>query len=207
MKRSMLWGIPAALYLVFCFWYTDLSGPLSSEEIERYSAALTTNGRPPEAIARMRRFMEEDTGRQFVMVNLLDMADLPGTVAGISNESADQLMDRYMEHMWPALLMRACHPIFAGGVVFDALDLSGIDGAEQWTRVALMRYRSRRDLLDVATNPDFEGPHEFKMASLDKTIAVPVETQIYLSDPRFLLLIILIALTAVTDILTNRRRG
>ncbi len=206
MKRSVLWATPAGLYLLFCVWYTDLSGPLSSEEITHYSAVLAGDGRPPEAVARMRRFMEEDSGRQFVMVNLLDMADAPGTVAGVANETADQLMDRYMAHMWPALLMRACHPIFAGSVVFDALDLSGIDGAEQWTRVALMRYRSRRDLLEIATNPAFSGPHEFKMASLDKTIAVPVETQIYLSDPRFLLLIILIALTAVTDILIHGRR-
>ena len=36
--------------------------------------------------------------------------------------------------------------------------------------------------------------HDFKVAALEKTIAYPVETALYLSDPRFLLALILIIL-------------
>ena len=36
--------------------------------------------------------------------------------------------------------------------------------------------------------------HAFKVAAMEKTIAYPVETVIYLSDPRFLLALILIIL-------------
>jgi hypothetical protein len=208
MKRQLLWGLPGGLYLLFCFWYTDWSGPLTESEIDQYAAAFATSGAPPERVAKLRQFMAEDSGRQFIMVNLLDMADDPGPVAGVAErESADQLMGRYMEHMWPALLRRACHPVFLGNAVFQAMDLEGIEGAESWSRGALMRYRSRRDMAAIATNPAFAGPHRFKMASLDKTIAFPVETQLYYSDPRLLLLLLLVAITAVVDIaLYGRQR-
>ncbi|NJN51991.1 MAG: hypothetical protein HC809_09680 [Gammaproteobacteria bacterium] len=207
MKRKLLWGIPAVVYLVFTFWYTDLAGPVSDAEVDRFVAAFAASGTAPEQIATFRRFLEEDTGSQFIMVNLLDMAANPGPVAGVDGvETADQLMNRYMEHMWPALLRRACHPVFAGGAVHQAMDLAGIDGAEHWTRAALMRYRSRRDIAEIATNPAFAGPHHFKMASLNKTIAFPVEAQIYLSDLRVLLLLVLIAAVALTDVIVYGRR-
>ncbi|MCZ6619726.1 MAG: hypothetical protein O7E57_16525 [Gammaproteobacteria bacterium] len=205
--RKLLWLIPMLLYLLFTFWYTNLSGPLSQEEITAFVTQMERSGRPPGQIERLRRFMEEDTGRQFLMVNVIDMADTPRPVAGVpAGESSGQMMGRYMEHMYPELLKRASHPIFAGNAVFDSMDIVGIEGAESWTTAALMRYRSRRDMLEIALNPIFQGKHEFKIAALDKTIAYPVETQLYLSDPRFLLLLVLFAIVAAADILIFGRR-
>jgi hypothetical protein len=207
-SRLALWGLPTLFYLAFCGWYTNLGGPLRPDEIERYASQLAANGATGERVAQMRRFMEEDSGRQFIMVNVIEMAQSPPSVAGApANESAEGLMDRYMQYMWPALLRRACHPVFLGDAVFEALDVVGIDGATQWSRAALMRYRSRRDVLDIAVNPAFSGRHEFKVAALEKTIAFPVETQIYLSDARLLLFITLLAIVAVADIgVFGRRR-
>ena len=56
-------------------------------------------------------------------------------------------------------------------------------------------------------NPAFAGKHEFKMAALDKTIAYPVETQIYLSDPRLLLLLILLVGVLLVDMRISRRNS
>lgn len=207
-KRRLLWTVPALGYLLFCFWYTDLSGPLTKAEIDGHLATLAQGGAAPERIAHVRQFLEADTGRQFVMVNLLDMAAAPPTVDGVApGASADDLMGLYMEHMYPALLKRACHPVFVGDAVFDALDIVGIDGAEQWSRAALMRYRSRRDMIEITTNPAFAGRHDFKMAALEKTIAFPVETVLYLSDPRLLLALLLLAAVALTDIALYGRRA
>jgi hypothetical protein len=194
------------LYAAFSFWYTNTGGPLTDEEIEAFVAQMQQNGRDPRQIASMRQFMENDTGRQFLMVNNIDMADTPRPVEGAGpGETSGQVMGRYMEHMYPALFSRACHPAFAGNVVFNSMDIVGIEGAEQWTTAALMRYRSRRDLLEIALNPVFAGKHEFKMAALDKTIAYPVETQLYLSDPRLLLLLILLVGVLLVDLLISRR--
>lgn len=150
--------------------------------------------------------MATDTGRQFLMVNNLDMAVDPADVEGaLSGENAAQLMDRYMEHMYPALLRRACHPVYVGEAIFRAMDVVGIDGAEIWDRAVLLRYRSRRDLMDIVSNPAFTGKHEFKSAALDKTIAYPLENTLYLSDPRLLLALLLLALTALADSLIYSR--
>ena len=141
--------------------------------------------------------MEQDTGRQFIMVNSIEMNKNPEDVVGAnSGESADQLMSRYMEHMWPNLLKRASHPIFGGYAIWDSMDIVGIEGAETWDQAALMRYKSRRAFMEIVTHPDMRGRHAFKIAALQKTIAFPVEPIGYYSDLRVILgmLILIIGL-------------
>ncbi len=184
-----LWGGLAAVWLAFCFWYTNTEGALSEEEIAAFTALMAQEGGPDERQQRLRRFMEQDQGDQFLMVNLLHLATpAPGA------PSSQELLDRYMDHMYPELFKRASHPVFAGPVVFLAMDLAGIEGAETWGSVGIVRYRSRRDLLEIGLNPIFADKHGFKLAALQKTIAVPVEPSLYLSDLRLLLLLALILL-------------
>ncbi|MDA9050322.1 hypothetical protein N9K35_05115 [Pseudomonadales bacterium] len=198
--------MPLTLYAVLTFWYTNTAGPLSAAEIQTYSTKLQAAGYATDRIERLKDFMATDTGRQFLMVNNLDMAVDPADVEGaLPGESAAQLMDRYMAHMYPALLLRACHPVYVGEAIFRAIDVVGIDGAEIWDRAVLLRYRSRRDLMDIVSNPAFTGKHEFKSAALDKTIAYPLENTLYLSDPRLLLALLLLAFTALTDSLIYSR--
>ncbi len=92
-----------------------------------------------------------------------------------------------MEYMTPLLFKRACHPVFWGRAANTAMDLMNADGMETWSAAAGMRYRSRRDLLEIAMNPEFAGRHEFKVASLAKTIAFPIDPWFQLGDPRLVL--------------------
>ena len=187
---------PGLVWLVFCFWYTNTSGPISEGERQAFLEAAAQMGWDDERLASIERFMSEDDGDQFLMVNLLDLADDPEAGAN---------MNRYMEHMYPALLGRACHPAFAGGVVHQAMDLAGIEGAETWGSVGIVRYRSRRDLLEIALNPVFSDKHDYKIEALAKTIAVPVAPSIYLSDLRLFLLLVLLAVVGVANALWPRR--
>lgn len=205
--RRLLWGIPALLYAVFVFWYTNTEGALSPEEVDEFAVGMAALGMPAEQVTHWRRFMEGDTGRQFLMVNLLHMRDTPGPVPGAPPlASAAEAMDRYMAHMYPQLIRRASHPVFAGNAVFESLDLVGIEGAEVWGSGALVRYRSRRDLAEIATHPATIGRHDFKVAALEKTIAFPVETALYLSDARLLLALVLLAGVALLDLVIYRRK-
>ena len=189
------WLALLAIWLVFFGWYTSFDGPLTTEEISTILDEAKAKGFPAEGIAKMRRFLESDSGDDFVMVNLIEMNDPPKPMAGVpADATAQELMKRYMQHMWPELLVRASHPVLAGLTTAPALDLWGIEGAEHWTSVGMMRYRSRRDLLDIAKKPDFRGPHEFKVAALNKTIAVPVDPWLQAGDPRFILGLLLIIL-------------
>ena len=200
--RLKLWLFPALLYVVFIYWYTDFGGPLSDHEIDQVVITMEANGSDPEVITFFEQFARQDSGRQFLMVNNIDMNENPPNVEGAKpGESATSLMQRYMEHMFPALLARACHPVLMGTAVYSAVDLVGIDGAETWDQAALFRYRSRRDLLEIIANPAFKEKHHFKTAALAKTIAYPIETDLYLSDPRLLLGLLLLAITALIDTL------
>lgn len=201
-SRLKIWLIPTVLYAAFVVWYTDFGGPLSDAEINDAVAAMKTNDSDADVIDFIERFARQDTGRQFLMVNNIDYAETPGNVPGAEpGESAEQLMGRYMAHMLPALLSRASHPVLMGTAVYPAIDLVGIEGAEHWDAGALFRYRSRRAFLEIVTDPAFKGQHHFKTAALQKTIAYPIEPELYLGDPRLLLGLILLALTALVDLL------
>jgi len=204
--RSTLWLIPALLYGAFVYWYTDIGGPLSDAEIDDFMATMEANGRDPTVISFLETFARQDSGRQFLMVNNIDMNDHPGNVEGANpGETANDLMGRYMEHMIPALLARASHPVMIGSVIYPTMDLVGIEGAERWDQAALFRYRSRRTLLEIVTHPTFSDKHHFKTAALEKTIAYPIETTLYLSDPRGLLGLLLLAITAILDARLSRK--
>ena len=216
-KNYISWLVLIAIYGAFFLWYTDLGGKLNSDEIETYLVKLQENSKakgissPAElemskaTFKRVEKFMREDSGKQFLMVNNIDMSENPEDIEGAQpGETANQLMDRYMEHMYPELLKRASHPIFVGNSVLQAVDIVGIENAEDWDSIALMRYKSRRAFMEVVSNPKMLGKHEFKVAALDKTIAYPVETFLYLSDPRMLLAFILIILGLVLQLRIRR---
>ena len=200
--RAKIWLFPALLYALFLLWYTDLKGPLRDEEVDAFLATMTANGSEPELMTFIETFAREDSGKQFLMVNNIDFNEHPPEVADAEpGESAEQLMGRYMEHMIPALLKRASHPVLTGSAVYPSMDIVGIEGAETWDDAALFRYRSRRAFLEIVTNPTFRGKHHFKTAALEKTVAYPIEPDLYLGDPRLLLGLILLAITAMVDLL------
>lgn len=207
-RRALIWLLPTLLYAAFVLWYTDLGGPLSDAEVDAFVEHMRARDSEPdpEALAGFERFFRADTGRQFLMVNALDMAEDPPAVEGAPpNADASALMDLYMEHMYAQLLRRACHPVVFGEASSPALDIVGIEGAREWTHGALFRYRSRRALMEIAMVPGTRERHAFKLAALDKTIAYPIETKLYLGDLRLLLGLLLLTLTALADAAYSRR--
>ena len=211
------WLILGAVYIGFFFWYTDMGGKLSQEEIQtfikKHEQNIINDGVSPDSeefqlrIDFLKKFMEEDNGKQFIMVNNIEMNKNPGDVVGANpGESADQLMSRYMEYMWPNLLKRASHPIFMSNAVYQSMDLVGIEGAETWDQAALMRYKSRRTMMEIVTNPDMMDRHEFKIAALQKTIAYPVEPFGFYSDMRLIFgMLIAIVGLSIRLFLTSKR--
>ncbi len=128
--RKKLWISSLLIYATFVFWYTDFSGPLSDSEVDQFVATLTEQGSDPQTTAYIENFLRNDRGRQFLMLNALDINDNPPDVQGAEpGESADQLMNRYMEHMYPELFKRASHPVIFGQAAYSALDIVGIKNA------------------------------------------------------------------------------
>ena len=190
-----VWLMLLVAWLAFFSWYTSFEGPLTDEEIATVMAAAEESGATEKEIARMREFLETDTGDDFVMVNVIEMNDPPPQMEGMPPDAtADDLMNKYMEFMYPELFKRASHPVLFGTATAPAMDTWGIEGAERWTTAGLMRYRSRRDLLRIAARPEFLGPHEYKIGAMAKTIAFPVDPWMNAGDPRLLLAMIFMIL-------------
>ncbi|NND80933.1 MAG: hypothetical protein HKN50_00760, partial [Gammaproteobacteria bacterium] len=78
--RSKLWLVSALMYGAFVFWYTDFGGPVTEAEIQEWRQSMQANGTGAERIAYFERFLKEDTGRQFLMLNAIDMNENPPDV-------------------------------------------------------------------------------------------------------------------------------
>jgi hypothetical protein len=190
-----IWVPISFIYILFFLWYTDLSGPLTDQEIETYKKIYEKSDserRDSEQWKKAFKFMREDDGKDFYMVNFLDSNEAPRTMEATGEGATSlELQAHYMEYMWPQLLKRASHPVFFAYVLNPALDIVAAQGMEEWDIVAIFRYRSRRDLFEIGMNPVFEERHEYKVEALDKTIAIPVETP-FITDLRFVLFVFLL---------------
>jgi hypothetical protein len=207
MNRFYFWFTAALLYVFFVVWYTNFDGPMQEDEIAEVLKQARASGRSVQSLKTLEDFMRTDTGNDFIMVNLLDMnespPDLPATGPGADPM---QLINHYMEHMYPAQFKRASHPIFFGRAVADVMDISGVEGANHWDQGALFRYRSRRDIIAIATNPAFNERHDYKMAALTKTIAFPVEPVLNPGDARIVFGLLLFSIFSLLDMFLFRRR-
>ncbi len=179
---------PFVAYAMFFTWYTNLSGPLTETEIQAVLKRMGTHSTTPGATARLEKFMREDDGREFFMLNASQQRDKPLRVGDVRvGESSQSVANRYSSYMLKTLIRRACLPIFAGRAVMPGMEAHGASNLGDWTHGAVMRYRSRRDLIEVISNPDFQGQYRYKMAALKKSMAFPTQPRLNLAEPRLLL--------------------
>ncbi len=181
MRRLIVFAALGAVYAAFWAWYTGKRRPLTAEEVENYVQRMRVMGANDATIQRLQAFLQADTGREFVMVNLIRLRD---TEAG--SAPASETLDKYSAPFLRTLLPRASHPVMGGKVAAQAIETWGLDDASEWTMVGLVRYRSRRDMIEAATAPSFPGMHTFKTEAIEKTIAVPVDPWMGTGDPRLI---------------------
>ena len=188
MSPSRIWIVLALLYALFFGWYTSFGGPLDAEEVEEFIGVMRENGIEADQLARWRHFLETDTGDDFVMFNAIDLRETPLQIEGVApGETSAEVLSRYTQPFMGRALRSGAHPVFLGSAAAPALDLWGIEGASDWTMAGLIRYRSRRDLMEQARAIGPEGIHDFKTAAMEKTIAFPVDPFLQLGDPRLVL--------------------
>ena len=201
MRTWIRWLLLATAYVVSFSWYTSFGGPLSQDEIEHYVAQLEAQGRPASAVATWRRFMQSDSGDDFAMANFIEWRDQPLPVSAIPpDESTAAVFERYSGPFARAALPRASHPVAIGSAAAAAMDFWGAsDVARTWSQAALVRDRSRRDLIEIVLDPARAGSHDYKVAAIQKTIAFPIDPWFQLGDPRVVLALLLVAVGLILD--------
>ena len=184
------------IYASFWVWYGGNGDPLSQAEgeamlaeIEQTYGTSTDNLSEGHFLRNMREKILNDDGKEFYAVNLEALVD--------SNEarSADQ---RYASVVFPQLAQRAGHPVFVGNVTGLMLGSYG----RQVDRVAVVRYRSLRDLLDMVRDPEFVEGEPYKMAALEHTEVFIVKPSISFVQVRMIvgLMLVFIAIGGVAVI-------
>lgn len=203
----ILWSAAVLLFLAFSWWHGAFEGPLKPHEIDNYIDAFTQMN-PDADIDRLRRFMEEDDGRPVIMVNAIKNYDTPIVVNGrdFGTDSAEALAE-YTGFVFPYLIKRGSYPLYSGTAAFNAMEKWGIDNADEWTSGALVRYRSRRVMLQMATDPVFDQFHDAKIAAIEKTFAFPTTTDISMGNLSLTVFFTLLSLAFGMQLLINRRRG
>ena len=99
------------------------------------------------------------------------------------------------------------HPVLAGQSAARSPVMFGMEGVREWDRGLGMRYRSRRDLFEIATNPAFQGAHRFKIAGIKQTFAFPIDPWFQLGDPRLVLALVFLVIGLAVSWLNAWRAG
>jgi hypothetical protein len=199
-----VWAAAAALYALFLAWYVNWRGALTPSEVESLLAKI--RGANPEAAERntdgtIRAFLEADDGREFFMLNLVKLSPtpVPHPVTG-APVPAREALNAYTGVFLPALFRRGGHPAIAARKVGGYVDAWGVEADPGWSIVGYMRYRSRRDLAHLASDPRFGSAHDFKFAAMPATFSFPTQPIILgLLSPRIWVGLLLAALAGVTQ--------
>ena len=194
------------LYGAFHVWYGGDGRPLSADEVEHYAArARELIG--PEGEARFREFASSDDGKEFVMVNLNKYRERPeyrdGRDVDLSSREVEQL---YLADVVPKLLVRACHPVI---VVDPILTIAGEGDFERtdWERIALARYRSRRDFLEIMLESNWQEGGVHKWAALERTHTMPTVPRLWGVGIRVVPLLLLLCVGLLLDRIFDTRRS
>jgi hypothetical protein len=188
---------------VFLLWYGGRGRPMTAGEVDSLVAKIQRNARavgavdvPSDLLASLREVARNDDGHEFVMLNLIKYRPKavypPGYSYGDDARAADV---RYNRAVVPLLLKRACFPVFVGDSAGRFL-ASG--GSAEWDCIALVRYRSRRDLLGLAADLAKNRADIHKWASIEKTQVFPVRVRFSVMVIRLIAAGMLIAAGVVT---------
>lgn len=163
-KAKWIWiALVAVIYAVFWVWYGGNGDPIPQAEGEKMLMQVEQlhgvkfEDTPEGSMSRnLLAMLPNDDGKEFYAVNLETRAE------GLAAKEAEA---RYAEIVLPLLLERGGHPVFISERAGLMLGKYG----ERIDRVAVVRYRSLRDLLDMIGDERMVGGNKFKSASLAHT--------------------------------------
>ena len=197
-----IWICVPVLYALFAAWYFNWQGPISIEEVNRLMLDFDKlEGSEHTDAATFRKFLEEDDGGEFVMLNLVQLHT--GEVAHpLTGEamSASDLVGEYFGPFAVSLFKRGGHPVFQARTIGGNIDSWNADHNVGFGATAMMRYKSRRDITELILDPAFADAHIYKLASIDRTISYP--TRIMMStalQPPSAVLVVLILLASLVQ--------
>ncbi len=146
-----------------------------------------------------RAFLENDDGKEFVMLNQVHLHDknVPHPTSNQSMPASEVLSD-YFNPFALALFKRGGHPVFQARTVGGNIDSWNAEANVGFGTTAMMRYKSRRDLVELVLDPAFADGHVYKLAAIERTVSYPTRVMISTSlRPPVAVLLVLILLASI----------
>jgi hypothetical protein len=202
---TKVWLPLGMLYAGFLFWYGGCGAPLSADELQRIGARMEAVIPAPEARARLSEFARTDDGREFFMVNLNRYRAEPRYADGraTGGASAEEVEARYTHKMLPRLFAHACHPWVAS---IPIVALAGTPEMLPLDRITVVRYRSRRDFLDIVLTGDWAEDSQHKWAALESAHSYATRPVLALPGPRAIVLVLLLGVGLSVRAVQRRRQ-
>ena len=161
---NLIMIIVLAVLSVLLYSYSDGEDPLTAAEVDAYITKISAQTEIPGGqhdMDALREFLQHDDGKEFYTVNFYKYHKTAKYVGqpGISI-SGEAAYDKFSSVMVNLLGQQASHPIFGS---------TWLDGASQdWDRMVIVRYRSRRDIAEIFANNEFAEASAHKWASIEK---------------------------------------
>lgn len=163
-RRRLLWAllIPTMIAGAMMYWYQWGSQALQAAEVAEYMAKIEAQTQNPGArhdMAALRTFLNEDDGEPVYTVNLYKFHAVAQYSADSAlNGTGPEAYERFSKVMISLMLKRGSHPVYGSQWVDQA--------NSNWDKIVIVRYRSRRDLVDLYASDDFAQASRHKWASL-----------------------------------------
>ena len=177
----MIWSIfivGAILIILLQLWYKGLQKPLSKKEIETHLAYFQQHPQKHTDIEVFKQFMLKDDGKEICMANFVSLhqGNITHPITGQEVDAYNAVQD-YMKKLLGIVAKKACHPIYVAYKVGGHVDSWGSDDDIDFRGLQMMRYRSRRDFIELMLHPNLEQGLAIKFAAIAKTISYPVQIQ------------------------------
>jgi len=206
----MIWIFVAILYGLFSLWYFNWRGPIVATEIESYMEAFHgAEGSQHTEAKTFRAFLEQDDGKEFVMLNLVQLKD-GDVIHPLTGEptNSSEVLGEYFGPFSLALLKRGGHPVFQARTVGGNIDSWNAPNNVGFGVAAMMRYKSRRDLVELVIDPAFADGHIYKLAAIERTISYPTRVLVSTSlRPPVAVLLVLILVGSLAQNLLRMSAG
>lgn len=193
MTTLIIWSIAAIIYGVFWLWYVGLRTKVTPAEADQAMATLIENGVEDAQAKSLRDFFASDNGKDFVMVNLLDLK-APKAESG-------KKLAAYSKVFTGELLRKGGHPVASAGTRVGTIENIACEDFDNWDLAVMMRYRSRRDLMEMMIFTAGTEHRTWKLEALEKTIAFPSTGWSIVGGPRVLVPVAVALVAALAQII------
>lgn len=180
-------------YAAFWCWYVGFRKKITPEEVDQTMSLFGSDGSWNEKQQEsLRHFLANDNGKDFVMVNLLHLKS--------PRRESRKKLAIYQKIFLGALLRKAGHPVMIATAASGNIENVACDHADDWGAAGMIRYRSRRDLMEMLPATIGSKHHHLKLESLEKTFAFPSSPWFMLGGPRIVVALAIALIAALVQI-------